>query len=181
MTTLQVHLRSRYSNEFKARLSAALSTVVAGVTRSDRDDVSIRFDEEKTDANGQDAQLSGPVDPAMLVMDYLIAMQQRDLEKAQHCLDDGFVMSFPGSPELSSIAQLVEWSKTRYRFVTKTIAAVNVAYEPNMTVVIVHGTLSGEWPDGSSFDSVRFLDRFEVSEDKLKRQDVWNDLANVTL
>jgi hypothetical protein len=40
-----------------------------------------------------------------------------------------------------------------------------------------HGTLSGEWPDGSAFSDIRFLDRFELRSGKLTRQQVWNDLA----
>jgi len=44
-------------------------------------------------------------------------------------------------------------------------------------VVYCHGTLSGEWPDGSAFSGIRFIDRFTVRAGKLADQTVWNDLA----
>lgn len=110
--------------------------------------------------------------------DYLMAMEQRELEKAGHYLSEDFVMTFPGSGTLTSLNQLVEWSRGRYRFVMKTLAAVNVAYEMDQIVVFVHGTLHGEWPDGTNFKDVRFIDRFEIRDDLLVRQDVWNDLAD---
>ncbi|EDZ42034.1 4-oxalocrotonate tautomerase [Rhodobacteraceae bacterium HTCC2083] len=44
-------------------------------------------------------------------------------------------------------------------------------------IVYCRGTLSGEWPDGTTFTGIRFIDRFEVVGDKLTQQDVWNDIA----
>jgi hypothetical protein len=35
------------------------------------------------------------------------------------------------------------------------------------------------WLDGSAFEGVRFLDRFDVRDGRIQRQDVWNDLALV--
>jgi hypothetical protein len=43
--------------------------------------------------------------------------------------------------------------------------------------VYCHGTLQGQWPDGSAFEGIRFIDRFLVQAGRLVRQDVWNDLA----
>jgi hypothetical protein len=33
------------------------------------------------------------------------------------------------------------------------------------------------WADGSSFEGIRFIDRFELVTGKIQRQDVWNDLG----
>ncbi len=35
----------------------------------------------------------------------------------------------------------------------------------------------GRWPDGRPFEGVRFMDRFEVAGGLVRRQEVWNDLA----
>jgi len=43
-------------------------------------------------------------------------------------------------------------------------------------VVFCTGTLHGEWLDGSTFEGIRFVDRFEIADGLLQRQDVWNDL-----
>ncbi len=44
-------------------------------------------------------------------------------------------------------------------------------------MVYCSGTLRGVWLDGSNFEGVRFIDRFEIADGKIRRQDVWNDLA----
>jgi hypothetical protein len=35
------------------------------------------------------------------------------------------------------------------------------------------------WLDGTAFSGIRFIDRFEVAGGLIRRQDVWNDLAEV--
>lgn len=182
MPMLQVNLLSGYSSGLKARMSKALTAVVAGLTRANPEAISIWIHEAESDnySRGGSARQPGQeaANPAQLVRDYLMAMEQRELDKAQNFLGPDFVMTFPGSGEMTSLGQVVEWSRGRYRFVSKTLASVNVAYELDKTLVFVDGTLSGEWPDGTTFEGIRFIDRFEIRDDRLTRQDVWNDLAN---
>jgi hypothetical protein len=45
--------------------------------------------------------------------------------------------------------------------------------------VYVRGTLHGRWRDGSAFDGVRFIDRFEIRDGLIVRQDVWNDAGEL--
>ena len=71
----------------------------------------------------------------------------------------------------------IEWSGPRYRFVRKTIESVDLAAASDRSVVYVTGTLHGEWPDGTSFEGIRFIDRFELTDGLITRQDVWNDIA----
>ena len=42
--------------------------------------------------------------------------------------------------------------------------------------MVCHGTLHGEWPDGTAFEGVRFVDRFTIANGKITSQMVWNDL-----
>jgi hypothetical protein len=35
------------------------------------------------------------------------------------------------------------------------------------------------WNDGSAFEGIRFIDRFEVVNNLLTRQEVWNDVAEI--
>ena len=44
-------------------------------------------------------------------------------------------------------------------------------------VVWCDGTPAGEWPDGSAFEDVRFVDRSEIEGDAIARPEVGNDLA----
>jgi hypothetical protein len=41
------------------------------------------------------------------------------------------------------------------------------------------GTLHGVWLDGTPFEGIRFIDRFELADGRIQRQDVWNDMAEV--
>jgi hypothetical protein len=107
-------------------------------------------------------------------------MEARDLERAQSMLSADFVMEFPGTGPLRTLDELIAWAKPRYRFVKKTYDGFDVMQSRKAaTVVYCRGNLSGEWPDGDSFEGIRFIDRFEVVAGKITRQDVWNDIAEV--
>ena len=45
------------------------------------------------------------------------------------------------------------------------------------TVVFCSGYLKGTWLNGEAFSEIRFIDRFIVSNMKIKFQSVWNDMA----
>ncbi len=110
-----------------------------------------------------------------LVRDYLLAMEDRDLPRAQAMLAPDFVMVFPGDVRMTSIAVVLEWAASRYRFVKKSFERFDDAGH----VVFASGTLHGEWPDGTPFSGIRFIDRFDIVDGKLARQDVWNDMAEL--
>lgn len=116
-------------------------------------------------------------EPVELVRAYLAAMEARDLPRAESFLASGFAMIFPGGARFTALADLVARSRTRYRFVRKTYERFDVAAAPDGTVVYCFGTLSGEWPDGTPFTGIRFIDRFTIRAGKLVDQMVWNDLA----
>lgn len=183
MPMLQVNLLSGYSDALKERMAHTLTAVTTGMTNASPDTVSIWMNEVEPNNYSRAGLTRKPsieaADPVALVHNYLMAMEQRELDKAQSFLGTGFVMTFPGSGELTSLSEVVTWSKDRYRFVKKVLLSTNVAYEMDKTIVFVNGTLYGEWPDGSTFKDIRFIDRFEICNDSLVRQDVWNDIAVV--
>jgi ketosteroid isomerase-like protein len=117
--------------------------------------------------------MTGPSEK--LVRDYLLAMEERDLPRAQAMLSPDFAMVFPGDIRMNSISAVLEWAAPRYRFVKKTFDH----FDDAGTVVFSSGTLHGEWPDGTPFSGIRFIDRFEIADGKLTRQDVWNDMAEL--
>jgi ketosteroid isomerase-like protein len=110
-----------------------------------------------------------------LVRRYLAAMEARDLATASALLAPGFAMTFPGGVRLASLEALVDWATPRYRSVRKTYDRFDTAGD----VVYCFGTLAGEWPDGTPFAGIRFIDRFEIRDGRLADQKVWNDLAEV--
>jgi phenylpyruvate tautomerase PptA (4-oxalocrotonate tautomerase family) len=152
--------------------------------------------------------IGGPAvpDAAAIVQDFLERIQSRDLDAAARHLAPGFAMQFPGAATLHRLQDLLLWAAARYRLVTKTYCRVmnelsvcitlertgfrgltrhytqiDQCWGGGNTVVYCAGTLHGEWLDGTLFEGVRFIDRFEVADALIHRQDVWNDLAEVRL
>ncbi|WP_371687447.1 hypothetical protein [Thalassococcus sp. S3] len=78
---------------------------------------------------------------------------------------------------MTKLQELIDWAAPRYRFVRKSYDGFDVAMSEGETLVYCRGTLSGEWPDGASFEGIRFIDRFLLRDGRIARQEVWNDLA----
>lgn len=189
MPVVQVSLIRGYSGALKQQLCERLTKAVSASIAADPDAITIFLHEVEADGymrggrprqpGTEQAQQEAPEASSAesLVRTFLAAMEARDLERASRLLADDFVMRFPGSAPMTRLAELVEWAGDRYRFVGKRIHAFDSCDKADHTVVVCHGELHGEWPDGTPFDGVRFIDRFEVRNGKLLRQEVWNDLA----
>jgi phenylpyruvate tautomerase PptA (4-oxalocrotonate tautomerase family) len=118
-----------------------------------------------------------PHPPAGIVRNYLSAMEARDLDTAKGYLADDFVMTFPGDVQFQKPEELVEWSKDRYKSVSKKYEFFDEAVNADNIIVYCSGTLSGIGLDGEPFSGIRFIDRFAIQDNKISRQWVWNDLA----
>ncbi len=119
-------------------------------------------------------------DPVRVVRDYLAAMERRDLAAAKAMLAPGFGMVFPGDRRMSTLEELVESAKRRYRRALKDYERFDVAAGPDgASVVYCFGTLRGELLSGEPYSGIRFIDRFTVAGGKLLDQRVWNDMGEV--
>ena len=184
MPVVECHLIKGYSDDAKTRLCESLTDAVRLVLPAPADAVTVMVhDMEPTGyMRGRTGKVPAPAlpDPKIVVRSFLKAMEARDLKAAQSYLADGFEMTFPGNQRMTTLEELVEWAAPRYRFVKKafeTFDAFQSAGES--TLVYCAGTLAGEWPDGTPFDGIRFVDRFELIDGRIVRQDVWNDVAEV--
>jgi hypothetical protein len=67
----------------------------------------------------------------------------------------------------------------RYAWVKKKIERTEVVAggTPDETVVYSLGTLYGAWPDGTTFEGNRYVDRYVVRHGLIVQMDVWNDSA----
>jgi len=181
MPVIEAHLLEGYDANAKTRLSEALSDAVSSVIPAHPDLITIMLHEYPPEhyMRGR-TQRSGAVarkDPEALVRDFLAAMQARELDRAATFLAPGFAMHFPGTPPMHTLAELIAWSKPRYQSIGKTYDGFDTAMSGGTPVVYARGTLHGVWPDGRPFEGIRFIDRFEIENDLLTRQEVWNDLA----
>jgi len=122
-----------------------------------------------------------PIEAAIAIArNYLEAMEARDLARAQTFVSPRAVFVFPGGVERQDLAAIVAGSATRYQFVGKHVEGYEAAEAADGGVnVYVRGTLHGRWRDGSAFDGIRFIDRFEIRGSLIERQDVWNDAGEL--
>ena len=112
-----------------------------------------------------------------MVAAYLRTMEARDLDGARAMLAPGYNMTFPGNRRYTKLEDLIEGSKGRYRNVRKVFERFDEAETPDGTFVYSIGTLTGEWPDGTAFTGIRYIDRFLVRDGKFIATWVWNDMA----
>lgn len=115
--------------------------------------------------------------PRDIVDKFLRTLESRDLPAAQAFFAPGAMMTFPSGRKFTQVADLVEWSKDRYRGVTKTYHGFDEVTSGDVTTVYCRGVLNGKWPNDQSIENIRFIDRFEIKGGKITDQQVWNDLA----
>ncbi|MEM8729877.1 MAG: tautomerase [Pseudomonadota bacterium] len=181
MAQVDLHLHAGYDPEATHRLSDALSCAVRLVLPVRPDDVTVKiFTPAQTNDPGGNTPLPVRADPEELVRGFLQSLAARDLTRAETYLADGVSMTFPGTRPMHSLTDLMDWAAPRYRRVEKTYEGFDTLQSSGAAAVVYcRGTLSGVWPDGSRFEGIRFIDRFEITRDLISRQEVWNDMAEV--
>jgi 4-oxalocrotonate tautomerase family enzyme len=181
MPIVRVTMIEGYADEVRQRLALRLTDTVRGTIAAPAQGVTVAIEEVKPSnymRGGKSRTPGAPTpDPVEVVRGFLAAMEARDLDRAQAHLADGFEMMFPGGRRFEALSEMIAWGQTRYRRIAKTFVGFDIGFSDGCTVVHCHGTLSGEWLDGSRFEDVRFIDRFEVVDGRLARQSVWNDLG----
>ena len=182
MPIVDMHVLEGYDEDAKRRLGEALTDAVRLVVPATPELVTVMIHEMPAENyyRGRTTRTPAPAkpDPAVLVRSFLSAMEARDIDLAQGFLANGFVMKFPGTGPMHQLQQLIDWAAPRYKFVTKTYDGFDTMQSAGCAAIVYcHGTLSGEWPNGTTFDGIRFIDRFEVVGQTLTKQDVWNDIA----
>lgn len=183
MPVTQITLLPGYPAEVRERLVGRVSNAVRSVIASPEAGTTTFVQEVVTyQRDGRvftEGRAALPV-ASEQVQKFLSAMQARDLPLAQSFLSPDFAMCFPGGACFTELAELVAWGRQRYNKVGKHIEQLDEAWAGDVAVVHCHGKLYGEWLDGQAFEGIRFIDRFELKDGLIVKQDVWNDLAEHT-
>ncbi|HDZ74580.1 MAG TPA: nuclear transport factor 2 family protein [Aurantimonas coralicida] len=111
------------------------------------------------------------------VQDYLDASMAPDPDRAARYVAPGFVARFTGGRVFDDPSGPTGFNARRYKWVKKRIERYDVVPGQRETIVYSLGTLHGEWPDGTPFESNRYVDRFVVRSGLIVETDVWNDSA----
>lgn len=180
MPVVRITLMEGYEEATRERLAQRLTDAVRATMAAPLDGITVAIEEVKpvNYMRGRARRLPGqplpsPVETAKA---FLSAMEKRDLPAAKAFLAHDFRMIFPGNEQFTTLEELVDWSRSRYRFVRKKYEGFDECFGETGMTVYCFGTLSGEWPDGGRFEGIRFIDRFTVEDGRLLEQRVWNDL-----
>ena len=116
---------------------------------------------------------------AKLVEEYLRLLMVPDPEAARRYIGPELEIRFTGNRLMREPAECAAFNAGRYKWVKKKFGPTHVAEggSDDQTVVYQTGTLYGEWPDGTSFEGNRYVDRYVVRRGKIVRMEVWNDSA----
>ena len=182
MPVVTVTVMEGYDEETRRTLAERLTDAVSATIAAPLDGITVIVHEVAKPVGymrGRQSRVPGaPVArPAAVVRAYLDALEKRDLDAARALLADDFVATFPGGAAIRTPEELAEWARGRYRSVRKVYERTDEAAGAEGVAVYVFGTLSGTWLDGTTFEGIRFIDRFTVTAGRIRDQRVWNDLA----
>ena len=108
---------------------------------------------------------------------FLAALGQRNLDAANEYLGNGFRMTVTGGHVFTSPGEFAAFSKGRHKGAKKFTDTYDIIQDSDSTVIYAMGSMSGTWNDGSTFEGVRYIDRFEVAHGKIVDMRVWSDMA----
>jgi hypothetical protein len=118
-----------------------------------------------------------------LVERYLELSMIPDPEAASRHVAPGYRLIFTGGRNFCSPAESAAFNAKRYRWVKKRFLRTDAAYDETTGEVRVFNTgyLYGEWPDGTPFETNRYIDIFTVRDGLIAESQVWNDSAEILL
>lgn len=180
MPVISVTLLPGYAPEVQHRLVQRLAVTARSVIAAADAGTTVFIQEVSTyQRDGRVFTSGGAARPVAseVVTAFLNAMAERDLDLAATHLSANFAMVFPDNVKMRTLQELVDWSRPRYQSIAKTIEHLDESWRGDGAVVYASGHLSGVFHNGDTFEGIRFIDRFEVVDGKIERQDVWNDLG----
>lgn len=120
---------------------------------------------------------SETTEAAGIVERFLEASMVPDPETAARYIAADVKITFTGGRRYGHPRETAAFNARRYAWVKKKMEQFDVVPGNGETIVYNLGTLYGQWPDGSTFEGNRYVDRFVVRGGKIVQMDVWNDSA----
>lgn len=110
---------------------------------------------------------------------YLERSMVPDPEGAAAYVAADLKITFTGGRSFASPAETTAFNAKRYLWVKKQLGATHAAHDAETDDIHVYnsGHLYGAWPDGTLFDSNRYIDTFVVRDGLIVATQVWNDSA----
>ena len=112
-----------------------------------------------------------------LIDHFLVHLGNRDLQAASAMLSSQFQLTVSGGHEFRKLEEFAAFSKGRNGPTVKHRERYEGFESDGTAVVYSLGYMSGIWLDGTEFDRVRYVDRFELRNGLIQKMDVWSDMA----
>lgn len=116
-------------------------------------------------------------DAVLVVEQYLLAMEDRDLSVAASYWGSSVEIIGVGGSRYSDLSTFVANSAKRYQFVAKRRIVYHQWAQGDQVHVGSQGTLYGRLLDGTKFQDVRYLDLFTLKRGRISRQEIFNDFG----
>ncbi len=116
-------------------------------------------------------------DAVATVKTFLDALMRRDMEAVDVLLGPGFRMTVSGGHVFTSPAEFAAFSKGRHKSAKKTTDRYDAIPGDDCTIVYALGSMAGVWNDDTTYEGVRYIDRFEVAHGKIVDMRVWSDMS----
>ena len=129
-------------------------------------------------------QMTDPVVAAKAIVEaYLERSMVPDPVGAAAYVGDDFQLVFTGGRRFSAPSGATAFNAKRYAWEKKRFLRTDAALDTETGDVHVYNTgyLYGEWKDGTTFETNRYMDKFVVRDGKIIGTDVWNDSAEIIL
>lgn len=129
-------------------------------------------------------QTHDPIAAAKQIVEtYLKLTMIPDPEGAARFVAPEFRMIFTGGRRFSTPADSARFNALRYKWVKKRFLRTDAALDDATGEVRVFNTgyLYGEWPEGTPFETNRYIDIFTLRDGKIVETQVWNDSAEILL
>lgn len=129
-------------------------------------------------------QKTDPATAAKAIVEaYLERSMVPDPEGARAYVAKDFDITFTGGRKFTGPDQTAAFNAKRYKWVKKKFLHTDTAYDPATGDVHVYNTgyLYGEWHDGTTFETNRYMDSFVVRNGQIVSTHVWNDSAEILL
>ena len=117
--------------------------------------------------------------PVEIVEHYLELIMGPNPAAARIYISSELVIRFTGGRVMQDPTECAAFNKQRYAWVKKRFERTDLVTETGDGTHIVYniGTLYGAWPDGTTFEGNRYVDRYVLLNGLIIFMDVWNDSA----
>lgn len=116
-------------------------------------------------------------DAVRIIEAYLDASMIPDPVTAGQYIAPDLIFTFTGGRRFDHPRDAAAFNAKRYQWVKKKRERSDASQSGNDIIVYNIGTLYGAWPDGTSFEGNRYVDRFVIRNGLIVKMDVWNDSA----